>query len=161
MTISCDPDARWLKKGNRSYFGYKAFVCADAKHGFIMNVDVTPANVSEVRSMELAIGPLRPARLYADKGYASAENRELLGLSGIKDGIMHKAVKNKPLTKWQKLFNRMISRKRYPIEQAFGTLKRRFKLDKASYMTLAKVRAEALMKAIASNLLKAAGMLEV
>ena len=88
-----------------------------------MNVDVTPANVSEVPSMELAIGPLRPARLYADKGYASAENRELLGLSGIKDGIMHKAVKNKPLTKWQKLFNRMISRKRYPIEQAFGTLK--------------------------------------
>ena len=74
---------------------------------------------------------------------------------------MHKAVKNKPLTKWQKLFNRMISRKRYPIEQAFGTLKRRFKLDRASYMTLAKVRAEALMKAIASNLLKAAGMLEV
>ena len=56
MTISCDPDARWLKKGNRSYFGYKAFVCADAKHGFILNVDVTPANVSEVRSMELAIG---------------------------------------------------------------------------------------------------------
>jgi len=122
---------------------------------------VTPANVSEVRSMELAIGPLRPARLYADKGYASAENRELLGLSSIKDGIMHKAVKNKPLTKGQKLFNRMISRKRYRIEQAFGTLKRRFTLDKASYMTLAKVRAEALMKAIAFNLLKAARMLEV
>ena len=58
-------------------------MCADAKHGFILNVDVTPANVSEVRSMELAIGLLRPARLYADKGYASAENRELLGLSGM------------------------------------------------------------------------------
>lgn len=49
VTLSKDPDATWLKKGKRSYFGYKGFMIIDQKEGYIHQVHVTPAHVSEVR----------------------------------------------------------------------------------------------------------------
>jgi IS5 family transposase len=59
----------------------------------------------------------------SDKGYSSAENRNLLKNSGIKNGIMYSAKRNKPLSAMQKLFNRLVSKVRYKVEQAFGTLR--------------------------------------
>ena len=76
------------------------------------------------------------------KGYASLDNREMLEDKSIRNGIMDKAARNKELTKWQKLFNRIVSKKRFIVEQAFGTLKRRFNMARATYMTIEKVKAE-------------------
>ena len=45
---SCDPDARWLKKGKRSYYGYKMFLSTQEDDGFIEGISITPANQSEV-----------------------------------------------------------------------------------------------------------------
>jgi IS5 family transposase len=73
----------------------------------------------------------------------------------MKNGIMVKAVKGKPLTRWQKRFNKLISKKRYIVEQAFGTLKRRFQFHRASYFTTVKVHTQMILKSIAFNLLKA------
>ena len=39
------PDAKWLKKGSKSYFGYKGFITTE-EEGFVENVHVTSANVS-------------------------------------------------------------------------------------------------------------------
>ena len=118
-----------------------------------------PANVSEVRSLEKAIEGLNPERLYADKGYASTENRRILKARKIKDGIMHKASRGSKLRHWQKVFNRLVSKSRFIIEQAFGTLKRRFNLARAAYIITAKVKSQMIIKAIAFNLLKAANMM--
>jgi transposase, IS5 family len=68
---------------------------------------------------------------------------------------MEKAKRNKPLPHWQKVFNRMIFKIRYRVEQGFGTLKRKFKLTRASYFTTPKVQGQMALKAIAFNLLKA------
>lgn len=68
---------------------------------------------------------------------------------------MKKAHKNKPLTSAQKRFNRLISKVRYKVEQGFGTLKRTFRFERASYLTTSKVQAQMTLKAIAFNLLKA------
>ena len=71
---SVDPDARWLKKGKRSYFGYKGFVSVDAEKGFIQQVKVMPANVAEVNQLEAMIESLPLVDLLiADKGYASSK----------------------------------------------------------------------------------------
>ena len=67
---------------------------------------------------------------------------------------MEKAKKNKPLSHWQKMFNRLISKIRYKVEQGFGTLKRKFKMTRASYYTTTKVHGQMVLKAIAFNLLK-------
>ena len=155
--LSCDPDARWVKKGKKSHFGYRGFMVTDSEEGYIDQVHVTPAHVSEVKELSVVMAHRKgkDKRLYADKGYASQENKDLLKRKGIKNGIMEKAQKNKPLTPWQKLFNRLISKVRYRVEQGFGTLKRRFHFSRASYRTLPKVQAQMTIKAIAFNLLKA------
>jgi IS5 family transposase len=151
---SSDPDAKWLKKGKKSYFGYKGFVTTDGE-GFITNAHLTPANKAEVRELEHILPQVNAKRVLTDKGYASAENRRKLKQAGVKDGIMYKAAKNQQLSKWQKLFNKLVSKSRYVIEQSFGTLKRRFRFARASYMGLAKVCGQLNLKAICSNLLKA------
>jgi IS5 family transposase len=138
---SGDKDARWLKKGNKNYFGYKAFVTVGFEEGYIEKVSVTPANVSECKYFKEAIEGVETERYYTDKG--------------IKRGIMYTASKNKPLTHWQKTFNKLVSKVRYKVEQGFGTLKRRFKFTRASYFGIEKVYGQFLLKAMAFNLLKA------
>jgi len=150
---SSDPDARWLKKGNKSYFGYKGFAVADDK-GYIQDVAVDSANVPEVSKLEEMLPSVKAETLYADKGYASEDNRKLLE-DKFKDGIMNKAARNRPLTEGQKEANKLISKVRYIIEQDFGTLKRRFDFTRASYMTKQKVETQFRLKAICLNLLKA------
>jgi IS5 family transposase len=155
VQLSADKDARWLTKGNQHFFGYKAFTSVEAKQGYIEKVAVTPANVSESRYFENAIKGVETSRYYADKGSASAENRAILKKKGIKSGIMYSAYKNKPLRSWQKVFNKLVSKIRFKVEQGFGTLKRRFKFTRASYFGTDKVLGQCLLKAIAFNLLKA------
>jgi IS5 family transposase len=155
-STSADKDAAWLKKGKKSYYGYKAFVVTDSDEGYIERVHTTPANVSEMTEMENALGDLTPNRLYADKGSASKANRDSLRSRKIKSALMHKAQRNKPLTGRQKLFNKLVSKRRYIVEQCFGTLKRRFHCARASYNGLVKVNAWMHIKAVAFNLLKAA-----
>lgn len=155
---SCDKDAKWLKKGKKSYFGYKGYIATDNQDGYIKKVEVTPANSSEVGYFGGFIEGIEAKRILGDKGYASAKNRELLQDRRVKDGIMHKAVRNRPLARWQRLFNKLISRQRFIVEQAFGTLKRKFHMNRASYMGLRKVEGQLVIKAMCFNLLKALNM---
>jgi len=155
---SCDPDAKWLKKGKKCFFGYKVFSVVQEKEGFIEHVEVKSANQSEVKNFSNVIEKLTPIkgrRVYGDKGFSSEENREFLKKTGYKDGIMEKATRSHELTRSQKIKNKLISGKRFIVEQSYGTLKRLFKFCRASYMTLNKVKGEALRKAICFNLLKA------
>jgi IS5 family transposase len=153
--LSCDEDARWLKKGNKSYFGYKGFIITDSEEGFIDHVHVTSANVSEMKELKAVMKGLEMSELYADKGYACNENREHLKSLNIGDGIMHKAARNRELTTEEKEKNKAISKKRFVVERCFGTLKRQFKFVRASYYTRIKVEGQMLLKAIVFNLLKA------
>ena len=159
---SADPDARWLKKGNRFHFGYKGFVTVEGRHGFIRGVHVTPANASEVKELERAVHEAgKMSSMFADKGYASQANREFLEGQGITDGIMYKASRGRSLDATEKLLNRMISRIRYKVEQCFGTLKRRFGFSRSRYTTTEKVTSEFYWKAMCFNLLKAERLLRV
>ncbi len=161
ITYSKDPDARWLKKGKKTYFGYKGFVATSVDEGYIEKVHVTPANRSEVKELENSLPDKKPQRIYADKGYASKDNRSMLKGKGIKDGILEKASRNNSLGFWQKQKNLIISAKRFIVEQAFGTLKRRFKFTKAAYTGIRKVEAQLTIKAICYNLLKAVNKVEI
>ena len=155
---SADPDASWLKKGKKSHFGYRSYVVVDEADGYVRGVHTAPANQSEmthfVQSIETA--QIHAKRVYADKGSAGQANRNWLRARQIKSVIMHRAVKNKPLSRRQKLANRLISKKRYIVEPCFGTGKRLFGMGRASYMTTIKVNAQMILKSICMNLTKAA-----
>ena len=91
---------------------------------------------------------------YAVKDRLGSENK-------LKDGVMKKAFKGKPLTKRQKQKNRIISTKRYIVERGFGTMKRILRFKQASYMGISKVKAEAFRKDTCFNLLKAVNKIRV
>ena len=158
--FSVDPDARWLKKGKRSYFGYKGFARVDPQ-GYFEHCKLRPANEAEAPYFEQIIKGATAKRILSDKGNASARNRNILKANGMKDGIMHRASRGHPLSRWQKRFNKLISKNRYVVEQSFGTLKRKFGHTRSVYMGLAKTEAQFICKAICVNLLKAANKIEI
>ncbi|MFZ1852250.1 MAG: transposase [Nitrosomonas sp.] len=61
----------------------------------------------------------------------------------------------------QKLANSLISKKHYIVEQCFGTIKRLFKMRRASYFGTVKVNAQVILKSICINLKKAANKIFV
>jgi transposase, IS5 family len=52
---STDPDASWVKKGNKSYFGYRGYAITDGDKGFIHHVKVRPAYESEMKQLPVLI----------------------------------------------------------------------------------------------------------
>lgn len=158
--LSADVDAKWLKKGKKSYFGYQGFARVD-KEGFINKTHVTPANLPETKELDKMSDGLDPGtRLMTDKGFASKENREILRSKKLKTGLMYKATKSNGLTEKQSLFNKLVSKVRWRIEQCFGTMKRMFGMERASYFTTEKVDGQFKMKAMCLNLLKAINKVE-
>ena len=163
--IEIDKDAKWLKKGKDTVFGYKNFVITDATDGYIETVDVTPANTSEVTHLEDVLSTIQNNQnikvLFTDKGYTSKKNSDLLQSKGIGNGIMDKAFRNTPLTKKQKNRNKRISKTRYIVERTNATTAVRFNFKRTKYIGIAKVKAQALLVAMAHNLLKAANKIKL
>lgn len=158
---SADEDARWVTKGSKSYFGYRGYAIADGKNGFIQHISVRPANESETRQLPSLLTHLHGERVFTDKGFSSLENRQALKKMGMKDGISHKAAKNHPLRFSQRLFNKIVAKRRFRIEQAFGTLKRRFRMNRTCYFGRMKVEAQMYYKVMCFNLNKALRMVEI
>ena len=84
----------------------------------------------------------------------------MLSAYDYKVKLLYKAFRNKPLTRRMVQFNKLISKTRWRIEQCFGTIKRRFTFQKASYFTTIKVDAQFKMKAMCHNLIKAVNKIE-
>lgn len=153
-----DTDARWLKKGKKSYFGYKMHVATDHEDGFILGGHVTPANCSDTTELIQVLDESKiesGMKVYADKGYTSLLNRHVLKVRGLGDKIMVKGSKNQKLTETEKESNHQISRIRSRVERAFGTLKRSYGFHRARYVGLLKVDLEFFLNAMAFNLKKA------
>ena len=156
-----DTEAAWLKKAGKLHYGYKKHLCTDDAEGMVMAVTTTSANESDMHYITDVVDKSKlkkGARVKADKGYASAANRQALNERGLKDNIMHKAVKNKPLTAWQIKFNQIISKTRYKVERTAGSMKRWFRAAVARYVGLAKTHTQHLMEAIAYNLYRVPGI---
>ncbi|HRH49215.1 MAG TPA: transposase [Panacibacter sp.] len=158
---SADTEAAWLKKAGKLHYGYKKHLCTDEAEGMITAIVTTAANESDMRHIADVVDKSKlkkGARVKADKGYASAANRQALKNKGSKDNIMHKAVKNKPLSVWQAKFNQIISRTRYKAERTIGSMKRWFRAATARYLGLAKTHTQHLMEAIAYNFVQVTGI---
>ena len=88
--------------------------------------------------------------------YASRANREALK-ARHRDGIMRKAARGRPPPRAsEKRFNKLISKRRFRVEQCFGTMKRLFGLHRVRYFGVAKTHAKLTLAAIGQKLLKEA-----
>jgi IS5 family transposase len=90
----------WIKNAVKTRYGYK-------KHhttGLVVNIIgiyTTPANMNEIASLEAVSATAdlpENIHTYADKGYRSANNEELLKCENLKSSILHKAKKVQSLT---------------------------------------------------------------
>ena len=104
---SVDKDASWLKKRGKFHFGYKKHHVTD-EEGMVLGVLTTKASVNEIANLEEVLDKANLPEgipLKADKGYQSEKNTEILRKKKLKNHILKKAKKNKPLTKWEKKYN--------------------------------------------------------
>jgi len=150
-----DSEARWVKKGGKSIFGYKQHTVVD-DDGLVMAVTTTAANCHDSKPLldlldkaDIQSG----TRLHADKAYSSQRHRDALKSRGIKNGIQDKALRNNPLTRWQLQRNRLITKARYVVERTFGSQAHWFNAKILRYRGLAKAHAwHILLLAMAYNL---------
>ena len=158
ISYSKDEDAKWLKKGNCYHYGYKIHVAVDKKNGFVLAGHTTSANKSDTGEFTKLVTNCKlpnSSLVLADKGYTSKTNRDFLAENSLTDGIMQKASRGKVLDEAQKLFNKNVSKVRYIVERAFGTMKRQYEFQRARYRGLKKVNAELHLIAMAYNIKKA------
>lgn len=149
-----DTEAAWLKKGGKSRYGYKKHYVTD-EQGLVLGVLTTPANVNEIANLDEVLATVDlPENIpfYGDKGYNSAKNSKLLKDKKLKNRILQKAKKNKPLTEIQKKFNKLCGKTRYKVERTFGSIKRWFNGGVARYKGLEKMHTQNLMEAMGYNL---------
>ena len=76
----------------------------------------------------------------------------------LKNHILKKAKKNKPLTQWEKRFNKLIGQTRFKVERTFGGIKRWFYGGVARYRGIQKMHTQNLMEAICYNLYRSPGI---
>jgi IS5 family transposase len=157
VRYSADSDARWTKKHGQNHYGYRGYQVVDVADGYIEHVEVHPANEAEVNKLEGLLDhlPADSTCVLADKGYCSKANREAIKSRGLVDLVQQRAARNRPLSPEDRQMNGYISLFRWKVEQAFGTLKRRFHLSRARYFGRRKVEAQMRFGAIGLNLLKA------
>jgi len=160
---SVDKDGTWLKKRGKYHFGFKKHHVTD-NEGLVLGVLTTTASKNEIANLEEVLETVnidlpKDIPLKADKGYQSKKNAELLKKRNLKNHILRKASKNKPLTRWEKKFNKLIGKTRFKVERTFGGIKRWFNGGLARYRGMAKMHTQNLMEAICYNLYRSPGII--
>ena len=116
-----DKDARWTKKHNKSFFGYKNHVNADAKHKLIRRYDVSDASVHDSQKLDGLLNKANTSQeVYADSAYRSAETEAKLKARGFRSRIHRRGSRNHPLSQAQEAANRRKSKVRARVEHIFG-----------------------------------------
>lgn len=119
-----DTDARWTKKHNKSYYGYKNHIVVDKKSKIIRDYKVTPASVHDSQVFEELLEAVESGeQVLADSAYSSKELEKNAEQDGYIPLICKKGKSNNPLTKEEKLWNRVISKVRCRVEHVFGDIK--------------------------------------
>ncbi len=116
-----DLDARWTKKHNVSYFGYKNHVKVDVSDKLILQSTQTTASEHDSQAVaELITADDRV--LWADSAYSGAELADVLRSKGLESQICEKGTRAAALTVNQKAANRGKSRVRSRVEHVFAQM---------------------------------------
>ena len=105
----------------RSYFGYKNHVNADARHKLIRDYTVSDASEHDSQKFDELLSRGNTLRdVYADSAYRSAETEQKLRARGFRSRIHKRGRRNRPLTEAQGRANHRKSKVRARIEHVFG-----------------------------------------
>lgn len=116
-----DTDARWTKKGNVNYFGYKNHIKIDAKSKIITKYQITDASVHDSQVIDYLLDSKDEGeKFYADSAYTGEAQVATIERKKMTNLVCDRAYKNTPLTEEQKSNNTAKSRVRSRVEHIFG-----------------------------------------
>lgn len=116
-----DIDARWTKKNNETFYGYKNHAKVDAKSKFIDDYKVTDASVHDSQPLDDLLSEKDQGQdFYADSAYTGEEQEKVISKYNMKNKVHEKGYRNKSLTEEQKGSNREKSKTRARVEHVFG-----------------------------------------
>ncbi|NOX38194.1 MAG: transposase [Calditrichaeota bacterium] len=95
----------FLKRGHRSYYGYKAHIGVDKGPGIIRKGSFTAASVHDSQEFEKRLCG-DEASVFADKAYADRWRKRQLRNLGVYCGILDRAYRNRTLSNRQKKRNK-------------------------------------------------------
>jgi len=139
-----DLDARWTKKNNQVFYGYKDHVKVDEKSKLIIGYEVTDASVHDSQPLnDLLNKKDRGQPLYADSAYTGEEQEKVIEKVGMINKVHEKGYKNKPLTKRQMKSNRRKSKFRARVEHVFGFME--ISMKKMYVRSIGRIRVEGII----------------
>ncbi len=116
-----DIDARWTKKNNETFYGYKNNVKVDTKSKFIDKFTVTDASVHDSQPLDDLLDEKDEGQdFHADSAYTGEEQEKTISKNKMINKVNEKGYRNKPLTEEQKISNRQKSKTRARVEHVFG-----------------------------------------
>jgi len=116
-----DTDARWTKKNNETFYGYKNHAKVDTKSKFIDTYKVTDASVHDCQPLDDLLTKKDEGQdFHADSAYTGEEQEKVISKYKMKNQVHEKGYRNKPLTEEQKVSNHEKSKTRARVEHVFG-----------------------------------------
>jgi transposase, IS5 family len=114
-----DTQARWVKKGDTDYYGYKDHVKVGTQTKLITDYTTTPAATHDSVPLPDLIKP-EDGQLHADAAYSGEPTAAYLRNLGVKNYIHEKGTRGHPLSERQKKRNRRKSKIRARVEHVFA-----------------------------------------
>ena len=134
-------DGTWVKKGNKSHFGYKLHTKLDVDFGLIREIETTTASLHDSQ-----IDLSEPGEVsYRDRGYSGTETKGY-------NATMKKGARDHPIGIRDKLRNKRISRKRAPGERPYAVIKNVFKSGHDRLTTVPRVGVKMMFASFCFNL---------
>lgn len=116
-----DTDARWAKKNNAVFYGYKNHIKSDTKTKLIEKFEVTDASVHDSQPVEGLLEEKDAGQpFYADSAYTGEEQEKIYEKKKVVNMVNEKGYRNTPLTEEQKENNKEKSKTRARVEHIFG-----------------------------------------
>lgn len=111
-----DTDARWTKKNQVNYYGYKNHIKSDAKSKLIDRYAVSDASVHDSQPLDTLLDEKDKGQpLYGDSAYSGENQEAVLSQKQMINLIHEKGYRNKLLTEEQKANNRTKSKTRAKV----------------------------------------------
>lgn len=163
-----DPDASYgHKTKNDPFFGYKAAVAVDADSGIATKVTVTTGSTHDSRHF-IEVCDIQAKGTLADKGYDAPQNFAYLKKHRCRSGIIPKRRRGKKIGHIQARYTEpkdyqwyyLHKHKRPLVERFFADAKCNHGLRVARYWSLAKMRIQATLTALAVNLKRMTNLME-
>ena len=130
----------------------------DQDSGIIRKAEVTDARVNDHEVFDELLSNDEQA-VYGDKAYYDKRRAKALEARGIKNGLLKRAVRGRPLSESDRARNRELSRVRAEVERPFAIIKAKWGHVRARYIGLFRNKVHFLLLSTAYNIRRACTLL--